>query len=134
MSDFRVYDYTTASVPKPTKAVVVHSETDLRDLLSHIARRGQAYLELISPEDHTLTIGIAGRYGFVMFTAASGNPPYLWASRKVRETNTDVEFSIGGTPTPIPLNRCIMVEHVIEIASHYFRCQELSNAFEWEAD
>lgn len=44
-----------------------------------------------------------------------------------------INFSVGGTPTPLPMSQCVSLKDVVSILRHYFLHQELLQSFEWES-
>ncbi len=79
------------------KEIVVEEEQDLRDLLLSMLHTYESRVVILkSLSAGSLTIGIGRPYGFVEYSTASGEPPYLIAAdtpgQKPREY---YEFDFG---------------------------------------
>lgn len=133
MSNFRFIDYPHWE-DVDEREIPVSSEQEIRKTLKRFHQQLPRFVDFISPEGDSLTIGVGASLGCVMFIKASGDPPYLWAIGNRGEAEDYIEFDAGGTPTPIPLYRCLPFEDVIEIVVHYFLTGNLTENVEWEED
>ncbi len=109
------------------------NEQELEDFLKSQLKFGNHVVLLESPSSGNLTVGVGTPYGFVEFMDKSGEPPYLIASKNIPNNDNDfyVEFDSGGTSTPIPANKCLPFDNVIEIAKYFMVNNELPNYVNW---
>jgi hypothetical protein len=133
MPSLKLVDYSEGSYGD-TQELLISDEEDLRRALKQLQRKDPRLVDLISPTGDCLTIGVGAPLGCVMFTKASGDPPYLWAVGDSVEQETYIEFDAGGTPTPVPLYRCLPFERVVEIAVYYLLNGILPENVEWDED
>ncbi len=134
MSGFKLIDYPTEPSSK-TREYLISDEQDLRKTLKLLHRRDRPrFVALISPTGDGLTIGVGRPLGCIMFGKASGDSLFLWALGNPGDRESRTEFDGGGTPTPVPLYRCLPFETVIEIVVYYFLNEKLPTYVEWDAD
>ncbi len=133
MSSFRWVDYAQKKC-SGVRAVSLLSEQGIRRTLNQLRLQEPQFVDLISPTGDCLSIGVGGPLGCVMFARASGDPPYLWALGTSKDQEKDLEFDAGGTPTPVPIRRCLPFASVLEIVIHYFLSSELPQNVEWDED
>jgi hypothetical protein len=103
-------------------------------MLNQLQKGNARVVSLISPEGDCLAIGIGNPYACVMYMNKSGAPPYLWAIGGIERPGEYIEFDVEGTPTPIPMHRCLPFDKVIDIAAHYFKNEKLPEYVAWEED
>jgi hypothetical protein len=108
-------------------------EHDLSYFLHDLLKFGNIVVLLESPDSGKLTIGLGIPFGFVEFMDNSGNPPYLIATDNYTNKGKDffVEFDSGGTLTPIPADKCLPYDTVIEIAKYFITNKKLPNSVNW---
>lgn len=133
MSGFRLVDYPRGERSE-TEGIAILNEQDIRRALKRFQQEDPRVVDLISPTGDCLAIGVSYSLGCVMFMRASGDPPYLWALGDSDDRENDIEFDVGGTPTPVPLYRCLPFERVVEIVVYYFLNGELPRDVEWDED
>ncbi len=131
METFRIIDLSSYS---DNSTFIINNEKDLRNALSQLKNRSPRVVEFIGPSIDTLTIGIGGDFACVMFAKTSGDPPYLWATGQGKPQDIDLEFNMGGTPTPISAHRCLDFDTFSEIIVYYYLNAALPDDIEWEAD
>jgi len=127
---YQLIDYSQSS---PGSAIDISSEEQLQTVLQSFQQHEPGFIDLVSPSADTLSLGVGGPLACAMFIGASGDPPYLWALGSSPE-DTDIEFARGGTPTPVPLNRCLPFANVVEIAAAFFRDGKLPDNIDWDED
>jgi hypothetical protein len=133
MAGFKLVDYSQGNYEEPQE-VLISDEEDLRRTLKQFRQKDPRLVDLISPAGNCLTIGVGAPLGCVMFTKASGDPPYLWAVGDSSDQETYIGFDAGGTLTPVPLYRCLPFERVVEIAVYYFLNGVLPENVKWDED
>ena len=89
--------------------------------------------DLIHPSGDHLTIAVRGPFALIIFRRATLDPPYLSpiARGSGAENSEAIEFSIGGTPTPVPRERCVPVKTMLEVVRHYLEHETLPEWIEW---
>ena len=113
--------------------IAIAQEEELREFLSTAIKQEPRVFSLISSDSGLLTIGIGMPYGFVQYTQQDHNPPYLVAVEKSgKKSDVYIEFDSGGTPTPIPMDKCIPSSLVIEIVLYFYRNGKIPIYVEWE--
>jgi hypothetical protein len=90
--------------------------------------------ELIGDNGFMLTVGIASEDGCVQYSPSDGNPPYYMAvgSPQLQANMGDVEFTVGGTATPIDRRYCLPFDRVKQIASYFTQTGDRSPDVPWE--
>jgi len=131
MSDFQIVRYS-----KNRKQIMaILSEKNLRSVLSQLENLDSIYFELSSLETETLCVGIEKQYAFVIFMSISNKTQFLSTMNKNNQRCEQIIlFNFDSVPMHRPLSRCLPIEDMINILIHYFRHQELSPEFEWDAD
>jgi hypothetical protein len=133
MPSYRFVDYSQEE-SSGARVISVLSEQDIQRTLMQLQLQEPRFVDLFSPTGDCLTIGVGGSLACVMFARASGDPPYLWALGITEDREKELVFDAGGTPTPIPIRRCLPFESVLRIVVHYFLSGELSKDVEWDED
>lgn len=126
-----IENYEPIDSPNKLKKDLIETKQDLRIAFENLRTKEPRLVDLIASDGHSLTIGVGGKYICIMYTTASGNPPYLSAINEIDDTEDFVEFVCGGTPTPIPLSHCFPFEKGIEIIEYFFLTGDLSKKVEW---
>lgn len=133
MSVFSLTDY-SREPRTAAEELVISTEQDLREALKRFQQHDPGFVDLCSPAGDCLSIGVGGPLACLMFIRASGDPPYLWALGNSDDREHTIEFSRGGTPTPISLYRCLPFENALEIAVYYFQHERLPESVQWDKD
>ena len=95
-------------------------------------------MEIARDNGFKLLIGIGGALGCVQYSSSDGSPPYLVAVAKDRQyldddqSDLQVEFLAGDTPTPIPMRRCLPYQLVKQLVVFFFRTGDRSPDVLWE--
>lgn len=117
------------------KEKTINSEAELISELTAPHCGEQVVVILYSENNDSLSVGVGRELGFVQHSDEGRTPPYLLARRpdtEVTQTDLDfVEFSQGGTLTPIPRNLCIPMSIVRDICVHYFNSGDLPEWVDW---
>lgn len=116
---------------KANPRIPVVSVDQLRTLLVSLSEQEPGFVELESATSGLLQLGIGGRFACAQFTTRDEKPRYLSAKPRIIHATNDVEFSCGGTPTPIPSELCLSFEEVIKIAEHFFETGNRDPNVEW---
>jgi hypothetical protein len=131
MNEFRIIDSYVGF-----NEIIIRTENDLRDEIQSILNRSEnRVITLKSPDSGDLTLGIGTPYGFAEYIDKSGKPPYIIATDSNNDKKSDYyEFDSGGTPTPIPSEKCLLIDRVIEIAVFFFRNKKLPLGIKWDEE
>lgn len=129
MASFKIIQYQENLI---RRSASLATEEALHEALDKIVEENSTYFDLFSPTGDTLSVGITGKFGFIMVTRKSGQPPYLCASTHVGIPSENIEFDIGGTSTPFEPKQCLPIKMVLHAVVHYFQYQELLPDLEWE--
>jgi len=111
---------------------VLVNEEEISSLLARLAVRPPFIFELRGENGYMLQIGIAGSKGCVQHSPASGDVPYMMAVAPEAETGDDVEFALGGTPTPISRRYILPIELVRQIAVHFAHTGNRGSLVGWQ--
>ena len=113
----------------------ISGEKELRDLLYSLIKQEPRVVLLEIPGICIFTLGVGLPHGFIQFSK-TGEPPYLVAStnRIAEGTDTDdeVEFDAGGTPTSIPKRLCLPYDQIVDVIIYLFKSHELPRFVKWE--
>ena len=116
-------------------SIAIESADELEAALRQGHKRWPAIVDIdIASFETVLTIDVDEHIGCILFGDRSGDPPYCMVVGNPEAPEGDFEFDVGGTPTPIPLRRCIPMEQVITLAKHFFKHGEFPAGTEWEED
>jgi hypothetical protein len=112
----------------------ISSPEQLAAAIDRVATREPACHELLGENGCSLMMGIGRTLGCVQFSHQDYDPPYLLATTEEakRSGEGDMEFLMGETPTPIRKRYCLPLDLVKEIAIHFLKTGEPSQAVEWE--
>ncbi len=89
---------------------------------------------LESNKNEFITMGISTDYGFFQYSSEITNNICKIAISKLQQdhSNSYLEFDCGGTPTPIPMSKCLPIDIVIKIACDFIEKGILSDQYNWE--
>jgi hypothetical protein len=81
---------------------------------------------------YNLIVGIGDGYGCVQYSSNDGMPPFLMAvDVHGSSTGRDMEFLVGGTPTPIDGTYRVPIEQVRETVVEFVLTGKKGNAVQW---
>jgi len=116
----------------PLNGSVVADEESLARLLDDLRSREPFVAELRSDNGYVLSMGIGYRVGYVQYSSADGEPPYLEA---IAAAPTHLKrmptFLCGGTPSPVPRRAVLPFEEAQKIAMYFLRTGQRSPAVSW---
>jgi len=96
-------------------------------------RRRPFSFHLINERGLWLTVGIERKFGFVQHEEDEGGPYFLALDRATAQVSTsNMEFMVGGTPTPIPGRFRVSVDKLKRIVQEWLTTGARSNEVEWE--
>jgi hypothetical protein len=134
MDSFALIEYSPTSYGAKQE-IEITDERSLRHHLKQMQLGEPRLIDFVSPQEDCLTLGVGGSLGCAMYSDASGKPPYLSALGPLRDQEGRYAvFDVGGTPTEIPLSRCLSPEEVIEIAVYFFIRNAPYDGVKWEED
>jgi hypothetical protein len=113
---------------------VVSNPEEILEELEILGNLEEPTTDLISESGDCLTVSVSGPLALIIFRRASLDPPYLspvMAGRNIGAKGELVEFTIGGTPTPVPRHRCVSVSTMLKIVRHYLEQGKLPTWIEW---
>src|ERR1700682_5224091 len=71
--------------------------------------------ELIGENGYDLVFGVGPSLGCAQYGRHDGEPPFLMATvRGEGHDAEDMDFLMGGTPTPVPLRECLPMDVITE--------------------
>jgi hypothetical protein len=114
-----LFDYEAPNAERTT-GVGVTSIGSLRDRLNEVAQQEPRIIDMVSPTGNRLQLGLGSAFGCAQLIRENNMPPYLCAIAERSIAKGDVEFLLGGTPTPVPPERCLPVEQAMRIAEYFF--------------
>jgi hypothetical protein len=115
---------------------IVSNPEEILSELEILGSVDEQTVNLVSESGDRLSISVSGPEAFVMFTAASDDQPPL-SPMSAGRTSSDfaddvVEFIAGGTPTPVPVDRCVSVSIMLKIVRHYLEHGALPDWIDWQ--
>ena len=96
-------------------------------------RRCPFSFHLIDERGRWLTVGIEAEFGFVQYEEDEGGPYFLALDPETaRVSTTNMEFMVGGTPTPIEGRYRVAVGKLKTIVKDWVTTGERSRQVAWE--
>jgi len=126
---FKLKDYPQG---QDAAEVMIPTEQELRRAFGALRVSKPRFVDLIAPSGDCLTIGIGRPLACVMYTRASGRPPYLIALGDMDGQEGFVEFDVEGTPTQFPTYQCISYDEMVNVAVYFFYNESLSQNVRWD--
>ena len=102
-------------------------ERKLLDLLpTHQLSSPNAIVDIGSPHDATIAVGIAGSRGYVEFGTKDGDPPYYRVIEpSLSRSNDDVAFTYKGERTSLPAKNCVALGVLLRILKHFIATESI---------
>lgn len=113
--------------------IAIASVGHLRTLLTELSAGEPGIVELVSSTGNRLQLGVGGQFACSQFIKNDNMPPYLCGKTSLIRARGDVEFLLGGTPTPVDPEQCLSVEEAFKIAEYFFNTGERDPSVEWIA-
>jgi hypothetical protein len=112
----------------------ISDSANLASLLDGIRNNIPFIARLRGEDGFQLFLGIGSDLGFVEYMCVDGSLPYLAAlSAKPQVKAGHVEFLTANTPTPIPARFILSFDEMKQIALHFLKTGERSDAVIWES-
>jgi hypothetical protein len=116
----------------PLHGTAIRDNSRLFQILRSMRNRSPFICELVGENGYFLYVGI-GKVGFVHYLALDGRPPHLIAlSPKSEPEHSEIEFMMGGTPTPISTRYCLPFDDVLQIAGYFRETGRTYPGVSWE--
>jgi len=116
----------------PMNGAVIFDANKLTELIDARRNRNPFIADLIADNGFELMIGIGGSVGCAQYSRSDGEPPYLMAASRQRPVKRGViEFYTNDTPTPFAARYIIGFDELKEVAVHFLRTGERSDAVSW---
>ena len=116
----------------PMNDTDIADENQLRALLDQRRHRAPFIADLAADNGYELVIGIGVEYGCAQYSRLDGEPPYLMAiSSQPQVMSGVIDFSTNETPTPCAARYIISFDELKEVAVHFLRTGERSDAVSW---
>lgn len=117
----------------PMNGQVVSGTDQLNELLTSRRNKPPFIAELSADNGFQIIFGLGSDFGCVEYARTDGGLPYLMAvSANPRLKVGDVEFFAANTLTPIAARYILSFDELTEIAAHFLKAGERSDAFSWE--
>ncbi len=120
----------------PSNGRWISDEQQALALLDAVHDRPPFMAQFTSENGFNITVGIANEFGCVQYAASDGSPPFLMA---ITTTSTselpdrhDMEFLVGGTPTPIESRYRLPLGLVKQVVADFIVSGNLSKRVGWE--
>ncbi|MBI2687427.1 MAG: hypothetical protein HYX27_14030 [Acidobacteria bacterium] len=104
----------------------------LRQLLEATRHRKPFLVEIRGGNGYMLQVGLGESLGCVQHSPVDGDVPYMMAVAKNGGKDEGVEFSIGGTPSPVSGKYTLAIDEVFDIADCFARSGERDSRYAWE--
>jgi Immunity protein Imm1 len=116
----------------PLHGTAIRDNSRLLQILRSMRRRSPFICKLVGENGYFLYVGI-GEVGFAHYLALDGRPPHLIALSPTSEPeDSEIEFMMGGTPTPISTRYCLPFDHVLRIAGYFLETGRTYPGVSWE--
>jgi len=117
--------------------IQIANASEVLNLLQTVRyNRAPFMCEFVGANGYTLTIGISSECGCAQYAASNGLPPYLMAAPKgvigSVDIHNDMEFSVGGTCTPIDGRFRLSTDMVDAIVVDFVETGSRSSQVEWQ--
>jgi len=115
-------------------AAAIDNRNSAIELLDELKDRPPFMCQFEGDNGYGLTVGIACDHGCVQYAANDGSLPYLMAVQSADSnfTHGEMEFSVGGTPTPIDGRYRLTLDTLKEIVVEFVESGGRSDHVEWE--
>ena len=124
LADYYESDVETEEFPE----YVIHSEADLRSHLSSMIAGPPRIVELYSPQDEFLRIGIGGGFAGMAWIRLPVVQTLL--SQRI-EASSSVAFEIQGQPSTLRPEELHRPEDIVELACQFFLHSRLPEGLDW---
>jgi hypothetical protein len=116
----------------PMNGTIIASSIKLSELLDDRRNNAPFLARISSDHGFEIMVGIGGDVGCVQYSRSDGKAPYLMAvSAHPPMKGGYVEFLAANTPTPIAGRYIVSFGELKEIALHFLKTGERSDAVSW---
>ena len=127
----RYYNHQDKADPMNGRAIV--QDDELLQLLRERRDRRPFVAELSGSNGYEITFGLGARFCCAQYSRGDGSPPYLMAVSPYPTMRRGyIEFLAANTPTPFAARYIISADELKEIAVHFLRTGERSDAVSWQ--
>src|SRR5262245_49443825 len=106
----------------PLNGTSVENLAELQNVLESVRDRLPFIAELIGDNGFKLTFVLGTTEGCVQFCSVEYEPPYLMAvNPNSQDSEGEVEFMMGDTPTPVSRRYCLPYDAFVQIAAEFVR-------------
>ena len=117
----------------PLNGTSIENLVEFQNMLESVRDRLPFIAELIGDNGFKLMFGLGARYGCVQFSSVNDDPPYLMTvNPNLLDSEGDVEFLCGGTPTPVDKRYCLPYDAFVEILAEFVQTGERKPDVLWE--
>jgi hypothetical protein len=118
----------------PLNGTVIQNRSQLKVLFTSFRDRAPFLGELTGDNGFRIILGLGKTdQACVQFSTTDNLPPYLVAiSPSATSSEVDMEFLMGGTPTPISRRNCLPLGLVEEIAATFVETGKRMLDVDWE--
>lgn len=112
--------------------IEITSAEYLNRVIQSFAMREAGIVELLSANGNRLQVGVGGGLCCVQFIKADNLPPYYCVNaQNPIPGEHEVEFLLGGTPTPVSRKQCLSLAEALDISTHFVSTGDWHPGFQW---
>jgi Immunity protein Imm1 len=117
----------------PLNGTSIENLVEFQNMLESVRDRLPFIAELIGDNGFKLTFVLGTTEGCVQFCSVELEPPYLMAvNSNLRDSEGEVEFLMGDTPTPVSKRYCLPLDAFVEIVAEFVQTGERKREVLWE--
>ncbi|HEY4675717.1 MAG TPA: Imm1 family immunity protein [Candidatus Angelobacter sp.] len=106
---------------------------DISTLFASFSGRKPFFCELLAENGYKQLVGVGGTIGCVQHSSIDGEPPYLMAVGGAAQTDeTEIEFLIGNTVTPVSTHYCMPFQTIKQVAAYFVETGGRDPSVSWE--
>jgi hypothetical protein len=117
----------------PLHGARIDDREALLKVLDGLRSREPFLCELVGENGYKLLLGVARTIGCAQYSPSDGSTPYLMAvATSEQDSNEDMEFLCGDTPSPVARRYCVPFETAKQIAGHFIETGNRWPGVSWE--
>jgi hypothetical protein len=129
MSTITIFDSSDVNW-QSDRGLNVTSEDELRSAVDERKKGEPRIFDFLHSVGSTLQLGLGGPYACAQFIPSHRATSWDARAEPVRAAD-DIEFLLGGTPTPVAPEYCLEPGEALRVAQHFFQNGEMAPWIKW---
>jgi hypothetical protein len=121
---------------KSDRGGTIRSREELTAALTDLSQGDPRIFEVVSRSGAALQFGLGGPYACAQFSEPIPDmveARSAWLARtKLPSTPGEIEFMLGGTPTPVAPEYCLSFQEILTILEHFHETAKRHPEFQWD--